>query len=155
MNDVFICYSPEDEGVASDICRLLEDNSYKCWYKKRDFSKDDSITKVTEAIRDSRSFLLIYSKDAKESNFVTTEVDIAFSSDVPILVFSVDDSAIEGKLEFYLKDKHTINAHPNTQEHYDELLNGAEQYLGGAVDNKSWKKPIKMMHTSVMPMKMC
>lgn len=135
MNDVFICYSPEDESVASDICTLLEDNDYKCWYKKRDFGEDDSVIKITEAIRDSRGFLLIYSKDAKESNFVTTEVDIAFSSDVPILVFSVDDSAVEGKLQFYLKDKPKINAYPNAEDYYDELLKDTNEYLGVVGDN--------------------
>ena len=126
MNDVFICYSPEDENIASDICNLLEDNNYKCWYKKRDYSQDDSIVKVTEAIRDSRSFLLIYSEDSKKSNFVTTEIDIAFSSNIPIFVFSIDDSEFEGKIQFYLKDKPLINAYPNAQEHYDEVLKDAD-----------------------------
>ena len=143
MVDVFICYAPEDESVASDICSLLEDNQYKCWYKKRDFAEGDSVIKITEAVRDSRGLLLIYSKDAKKSNFVTTEIDIAFSSNVPILVFSVDDSAIEGKLQFYLKDKPTINAYPNTEEYYDELLDDTNEYLGveedGEVDDESDK----------------
>jgi hypothetical protein len=135
MNDVFICYSPEDESTASDICTLLENNSYKCWYKKRDYSETDSVIKITEAVRDSRSLLLIYSKDAKDSNFVTTEVDIAFSSDVPIFVFSIDDSEIDEKLQFYLKDKPTINAYPNAQEHYGEVLSHANEYLGEGSEN--------------------
>ncbi len=136
MNDVFICYSPEDENVASDICSLLEDNNYKCWYKKRDYGEGDTVIKITEAIRDAKNFLLIYSKDAKKSNFVTTEVDIAFSSDIPILIFSVDDSAIEGKLQFYLKDKHTIDAYPDTPAHYDELLENVKGSLGKTSENK-------------------
>ena len=130
MNDIFICYSQEDENIASDVCNLLEGNNYKCWFKKRDFADDDSVVKITEAVRDSRGLLLIYSKDAKNSIFVTTEVDIAFSSDVPILVFSIDDSSIEGKLQFYLKDKPTINAYPDTKGHYDELLKDIAGYLG-------------------------
>ena len=130
MNDVFICYSPEDENIASDICNFLENNNYKCWYKKRDYSQDDSIIKVTEAIRDSRSFLLIYSNDSKISNFVTTEIDIAFSSNIPIFVFNIDDSTFEGKIQFYLKDKPLINAYPNAQEHYDEILKDVNEILG-------------------------
>ena len=130
MNDVFICYSPEDEKTASDICNLLEENNYKCWFKKRDFADNDSVIKITDAIRDSRSLLLIYSKDAIKSNFVITEVDIAFSSELAILVFSVDDSPIGDKFKFYLKDKPLINAYPNTKDYYDELLKNTAQYLG-------------------------
>ena len=136
MNDVFICYAPEDESLASDICNLLESNSYKCWYKKRDHGENDSVIKITEAVRDSRSLLLIHSKDAQKSNFVTTEVDIAFSSNVAIGVFNADDTPIEGKLHFYLKDKPTVNAYPNPQDHYDELLKVADEYLGeGSTDS--------------------
>ena len=69
MIDIFICYSPEDENTASDICNLLEDNNYKCWLKKRDFTEGDSVIKITDAVRDSRGLLLIHSKDAKKSNF--------------------------------------------------------------------------------------
>ena len=140
MIDIFICYSPEDENTASDICNLLEDNNYKCWFKKRDFTDGDSVIKITDAVRDSRGLLLIHSKDAKKSNFVVTEVDIAFSSEVPILVFRTDDSSIDGKLQFYLKDKPTIDAYPNTKEYYDELLNETNGYLGsgsGVSDSKS------------------
>ena len=130
MNDVFICYSDEDEGIASDVCNLLESNKYNCWFKKRDYGENDSVVKITEAIRDSRGLLLIYSKDAKKSNFVATEVDIAFSSNVPILVFSVDDSEYAEALQFYLKDKPKIDAYPNAKEHYDKLLKDTDDYLG-------------------------
>ncbi|WP_298500905.1 toll/interleukin-1 receptor domain-containing protein [uncultured Methanobrevibacter sp.] len=135
-NDVFICYSPEDENVASDICNLLEDKGYSCWFKKRDLGEDDTVFAVSEAIRDSRSVILVYSKDAKNSNFVTTEIDIAFSDSIPILIFSIDDSTIEGKLQFYLKDKPKIDAYPDASDFYDELALDVSQLLGSS-DKKS------------------
>lgn len=136
-NDVFICYASEDESTASDICNLLEDKGYSCWFKKRDLAEDDTVFTVTEAIRDSRSVVLIFSKNANASNFVTTEIDIAFSDSIPIIMFSCDDSPIGEKLQFYLKDKPNIDAYPNTSDFYGELALDISQLLGFSDDNLS------------------
>lgn len=127
--DVFICYSPENEKIAVDVCNFLENHDKKCWFKKRDFGENDSVYNITEAIKSSNSLVLIYSNDAKQSNFVTTEIDIAFSSEIPIIVFKTDESTIGGKLQFYLKDKPIINAFPKIKDYYGELLENISQLM--------------------------
>ena len=120
--DAFICYSPEDENIALDVSNLLEDNGISNWIKKRDFKDGDTVFTISEAVRNSQIFILIYSENAKKSNFVVTELDIAFSSDVPILTFNIDNSDFEGKFLFYLKDKPSIDAQEGPELKYDELL---------------------------------
>ena len=120
--DAFICYSPEDENIALDVSSLLEDNGISNWIKKRDFKEEDTVFKISEAVRNSQIFILIYSENAKKSNFVVTELDIAFSSDVPILTFNIDNSDFEGKFLFYLKDKPSIDALDGPELKYGELL---------------------------------
>lgn len=129
VQDIFICYSLEDENIAEKICNHFENNNFSCWFKKRDFGKNDTVFKISEGVRSSRILVLVYSKDVKNSNFVTTEVDIAFSSDVPIIIFSVDDSPIDNKLQFYLKDKPKIDAYPNAEQYLNQLIQDSQRFL--------------------------
>ena len=119
--DVFICYDEQDEKIAERICYFLENNNKTCWIKNRDFNEDDGVHAITETIMSSQSFVLIYSENAKSSPYVTTELDIAFSSERPIITFKVDDSEIDEKQQFYLKDKPLINAYPDTDSYFKEL----------------------------------
>ena len=119
--DVFICYDEQDEKIAERICYFLEKNNKTCWIKKRDFNEEEGVYAITETIKSSQSFVLIYSENAKSSNFVTTELDIAFSFERPIITFKVDDSQIDEKQQFYLKDKPLINAYPDTDSYFKEL----------------------------------
>lgn len=128
--NVFICYSEENLKIAEDVCSFLENNDVSCWIKSRDLAEDASVYDITKAIQKSESFVLIYSNDSKNSNYATTEVDIAFSSDIPILVFDVDNTPIDGKLGFYLKDKPYIDAASNPEEKYDDLLSDVRDIIG-------------------------
>ena len=122
QHDVFICYDIEDENVASEICKLFEENDIICWFKKRDFIETDPVSKISKAIRNSKSFVLIYSKDRCKSNVIRTEIDIAFSSNIPILIFNIDNSDICNQFELYLKEKPSINANGNVKDKYNHLL---------------------------------
>ncbi|WP_298502232.1 toll/interleukin-1 receptor domain-containing protein [uncultured Methanobrevibacter sp.] len=130
--DVFICYDIEDENVASEICELFKENDIKCWFKKRDFLETDSVSKISKAIRNSKSFVLVYSKDRCKSNEIRTEIDIAFSSNIPILIFNIDNSDICSQLELYLKEKPSINVTGNVKDEYNHLLTDISYILNNS-----------------------
>lgn len=134
-HEVFICYDPKDEEISTDISNLFESNNIKTWVKSKDYGDDDSVHVISDAIRASDAFVLIYSENSKNSNFVKTEIDIAFSSNVPILIYKIDESGIDEKLGFYLKDKPTIESF-NPKEKYPVLLNDVAGILNKTVDVK-------------------
>ena len=134
-HEVFICYDPKDEEISTDISNLFESNNIKTWVKSKDYGEDDSVHVISDAIRASDAFVLIYSENSKNSNFVKTEIDIAFSSNVPILIYKIDESGIDEKLGFYLKDKPTIESF-NPKEKYPVLLNDVAGILNKTVDVK-------------------
>lgn len=136
-SDVFICYDQKDEKIAEEICSFLEKNNKNCWFKKRDYGEDDTVFTISEEIKSSKSFVLLYSKDAKESNYVTTELDIAFSSEIPIIAFKIDDGPIGEKQQFYLKDKPIIEAYPNPGDFYKELDSDVSKLTGSSADISS------------------
>lgn len=120
-NDVFICYDAQDEKIAGDICSFLEKNNKQCWIKKRDLDDDDTVYAITESIKSSKSFVLVYSENVSKSNVATTELDIAFASGIPIIAFCIDDSEIGEKQQFYLKEKPIIRAYPDVEDHFAQL----------------------------------
>ena len=122
MHDVYICYDEEDKIKADSICHLFEQHNIKCWIKSRDYSSGDSVDKISQAIRDSKCMVILYSMNSKISNPVVTEVDIAFSSGIQILVFNIDGTNKKGDLEFFLKNKKFINAYPKTQDQLTLLV---------------------------------
>jgi hypothetical protein len=130
MHDVYICYDDEDKEKANSICHLLEEHNIKCWIKSRDYSSRDSVDRISQAIRDSKCMVIIYSKNSKTSNRVVTEVDIAFSSAIKMLAFNIDGTNKKGDLEFFLKNKKFINAYPKTPEQLELLVRDTSEITG-------------------------
>lgn len=77
---------------------------------------------MTNAIKDSNIVVLIFSKYSINSNFVNTEIDKAFGSGKPIIVFKVDNSKLEGGLKFFLNGKHWIDATSNYKDYLYTLV---------------------------------
>ena len=63
------------------------------------------------------------------SNFVNNEVNRAFAEKKSILVFQIDDSKLEGGLEFFLKNKQWIKAYPNPEDKFEELSSKTEKLV--------------------------
>ena len=132
--DVFVCYDDEDKKTGEEVCHVLEANKIKCWIKSRDHHPKDSVEKISQAIRNSKCLVLVYSKNSKNSNTAITEVDFAFSSGVPIIAFNIDGSKNNGDLEFFLKNKPWINSFPNPSGQLKTLVEETSQKI---------EKPVK------------
>ncbi len=136
-HEVYICYSDEDKLTAEAICHIFEENRFKCWLNSRDLPKHYDVEDISNAIRASKLMVLVFSNYSKTSNYVHSEVDIAFSQNIPILVFSVDDSKLDGSLEFFLGGQHWLDAYPNPSIEFENLIYEASKIL-----DKPVQKPI-------------
>ncbi len=121
-HDVYLSYDEKDLETALDVCKTLEDNGLKCWMKNRDVVGDSRVKSIIKAIKETRILLLIHSKNSKTSQFINNEVNEAFDADRSILVYQIDDSELEGSLEFFLKSKPKVKAYPNPEEKNDILV---------------------------------
>lgn len=134
-HDVYICYDEMDKQVGEEICNIFEENNIKTWIKSRDFSPEDSVDKITNAISDSKCFILIYSKNSKDTNYVITEVDIAFSRDIPILIFNIDDIKISKNMQFILESKKMIYSFPDTKKQLVILVKDTSNIINKPINN--------------------
>lgn len=121
-HEVYLSYDEEDLETALNVCETLEDNGLKCWMKNRDVDDDNRVKAIINAIKQTRILLLIHSKNSKSSKFINNEVNEAFDADRSFLVYYIDDSKLEGGLEYFLKAKPSINAYPNPEEKDDVLI---------------------------------
>lgn len=111
---VYISYDDNELNIAQKASHVLESNGCTCWFKNRDAGLN-TVEDVVNAIKDSNLFILIFSKNSVNSKFVKTEVDYAFTYDIPILVFRVDETDLDGGLEFFLNNKAWLDAFLNPQ----------------------------------------
>ncbi|MDO5810061.1 MAG: toll/interleukin-1 receptor domain-containing protein [Methanobrevibacter sp.] len=130
-HDVYICYDEKDVETAKDVCEVLENDGLECWVKNRDAGVKDIVTEIMDAIKRNKVMVLLYSKNSKNSNYVNNEVNRAFSQKKPILVFQIDDSKLEGSLEFFLRNKPWIKAYPNPEDKFDELVEDTRKLVKG------------------------
>ncbi|WP_405290224.1 toll/interleukin-1 receptor domain-containing protein [Methanobrevibacter sp.] len=121
-HEVFICYDERDKDIADAIYHIFDKNDISSWMKSREMSLIDPIDKITTAIEESDSFLLILSKNSKDANYVITETDIAFSREIPIVIFNIDDTKLRGNLEFILQNPTELNSFPNCEIQLEDLV---------------------------------
>lgn len=129
-HEVYICYNEKDQAIADDICTALEENSIKCWFKARDLGVGHLMDEIITAISCSELMILVFSKNVQDSHFVNTEVDIAFSEDLQILIYKIDESPLEGSLGFFLQNKACLDVSENPKDNIELLLNETYKLLG-------------------------
>ena len=129
-HDVYICYDRENEQTANAVCDIFKDNGIKSWVKTKHFASGDTVDKITSAIEEAECFLLIYSKHSKDTNYIITETDIAFSRNIPIVIFRLDDSKFEGNMEFISENQTKINSFPNSKKQLETLVKKTSEIIG-------------------------
>ena len=126
--EVYVCYDEEDKQVAEDVYSALKNRKLQCWMKSQDV-KEDVVKEMMEAINNSYVMVLIYSARSKFSDYVNTEVDMAFSNKIPIMVFRTDDSKIDGALEFFLKQQPKFNAYEDPDGELTRMLDTTQRLV--------------------------
>lgn len=132
-HDVYICYDENDKDISDAICQTFEENNIKTWIKSRDMFSTDSVDRITNAIENSKCFVLVYSRNSKDTNYVITETDIAFSRNIPILVFNLDGFKIDRNLEFILETQPILYSFPSPKRQMETLVRKASDIAGKPV----------------------
>ncbi|WP_298500797.1 toll/interleukin-1 receptor domain-containing protein [uncultured Methanobrevibacter sp.] len=135
----YIAYDDEDSSVAEDVCSVFESNGIKCWMKGRDVGVENLTDKIFDAINRADLMVLISSRHSNNSNFIATEVNLAFTSQVPMIIFKIDESDF-GAIEFFVANKRQIQASNNPSEKFKQLFDDSLKIL----DIKPDPKPVSV-----------
>ena len=143
-HEVFISYSSKDSEIATKICEILEVNDVKCWFRQRDLKDNANYDlEVENAIVNSRAVVLVSSASSFESDSVRNDINVAYSSDVPIVSFKIDDfqDFLQDPL-FFLSVLQWIDGYPDVENSYVDLVMDVKKILEPGVPSPAvFKSP--------------
>lgn len=125
-HDIFISYSTKDKQTADAICHVLEQNGLKCWIAPRNIASGKNYAQeIMDGLKAAKIVVLVFSKNSQESEFVNNEIDAAFRNNKSIISFKIDETMPENRMEFFLKNKHWLEAYPNPESVFETLVKDA------------------------------
>ena len=143
-HDVFISYSSKNSAAAQAICHQLEDNNIKCWMAPRDIPVGAKYASViTQAIKECKAVVLVFSEYSAISPWVESEINIAFSNRKPIVPYKIDTTPLENYDEFYLmlNNRHWIEAYPDFKTRFADLVTVISNLVGAKTSNVTKPTP--------------
>lgn len=136
-HDVFISYSSRDKTTALAICHVLEEHRIRCWMAPRDIPPGaDYGDVIDEAIVGCRLFVLVFSGPAALSQWVKGELNLAFTERKIIIPYRIDETPLKGAMRLILNQTHWIEAYPDAEARFGELVEAAERFLGRPVSSE-------------------
>lgn len=103
---VFISYAKDDKHWAEQVCAQLEEAGIGCWIAPRDIAPGVTWpAAITEAIRQCRAMIIIFSTHANQSPHMAREVEVADSRHVPIIPVRVEEVMPAGDMEYFLGNR--------------------------------------------------
>ena len=143
--DVFISYSTKDQKIVEDISQYLEQNGIRCFVAYRDIPKSVVWAKaITEAIEKCIMMVVVFSEHANSSDQMDREIELCVEEKKPILTFRIQDKNFAGAKKYYLKNINWIDAFPNPEKCFGELLKSVKILLPQrTMDDSSAISPAK------------
>lgn len=130
-HDIFISYSSVDKIAANAICHVLEQNKLRCWIAPRDIPPGAEYGDlIDEAIKHADIVVIIFSETSSTSRWVKGELNIAFEEQKTIIPFRLDSTPLQGQNRLILAQKHWIDAYPDYETKFVDLVNAVKLSLG-------------------------
>jgi hypothetical protein len=108
---VFISYASRDAEIANAVCKTLEAENICCWIAPRDILPGEEYADaIIGALNNCQLFLIILSEESNSSPQVRREVERAVSKDLSILTFRIDNTILSRAMEYYLSNRHWLDA---------------------------------------------
>ena len=146
-NDVFVSFSFKDRDIVEKIVNTL-DKKYglKVWVCTEKLNGGHRYFKeIPPAIRDSKTFLYVFSKSSSSSEEVSREVEIAIKADIVIIPFIIDNTEIENSdAEYFIVDLNYIDGTvPTFKKRLKELSHSIASWLNKRGDTTHLKIKIR------------
>ena len=117
--DVFISYSSKDQKIIEALCHYLEDHNLRCFVAYRDIPKgEDWGTHIPPAIKESKIFIYVHTKNSNKSIETTREIQYALDYRTILIPFRLEDIPLITEKEYRLKCSNWMDAFPKKPEEY-------------------------------------
>ncbi len=122
-HDVFISHSAKDKKVAESICQALEKDGVSCWIAPRNITPGRKWGgSIIDAINGSKVMVLVFSKNANESQQILREVERSVNKGIPVIPFRIDEIDPNKDLEYYIMTEHWLDAFTKPMDQHVQRL---------------------------------
>jgi hypothetical protein len=120
--DVFISYSSRDQEVAETICAELEGRNLRCWIAVRDVDPGDNFQEaIVRAIRAAKVMVLIFSKNANNSDEIKNELALASKNQLVVIPVRIEDVMPNDALSYALATRQWVDVFRDWKTAIDRL----------------------------------
>ena len=135
-HDVFISFAYSDRDTAARIYDCFKSNGINPFWCEQLAAGQDYPELLGEAIRNSKSFLLVVSDSTDNSDSVRKETTIAHNNKKPIIPVRIKN-VMPKKLEYLIASSLFFDAFPQPlAQHLPRLASDIRKILGGKADKK-------------------
>ncbi|WP_187367580.1 toll/interleukin-1 receptor domain-containing protein [Bacteroides bouchesdurhonensis] len=140
-HDVFISYSSCDQKIAEGLSAYLEQNGIRCFVAYRDIPRGVVwAAAITKAIEDCKMMVVIFSDNFNKSVQVGREIELCANENKPILTFKITNHDFEGTAKYYLNSINWIDAFPNPQKSFGEVLISIKKLINTSCEDEVIEK---------------
>ena len=139
-HDVFISFAFEDRESAAKIHAHLKDSGICPFWCEDITAGGDYPQLLGEAIRNSKSFLVVLSDSSDNSASVRKETTIAHNNKKPIIPVRIED-ILPKNLEYLIANSLFFDAFPQPlEQHLPKLASGIKKIIGGKAEKQEKTK---------------
>lgn len=144
-HQIFISYSSANVDTATTVCAKIEEAGYPCWIAPRNEQAGMPYgQQITNAIKQAKVVVLMFSEASNKSQHVLNEVSIAFETNRKIIPVMLDTSEMCADLQYFLTRTHHISAFNGFDEALRELVSSISSTV---VPNVEVKKDVPEQKT--------
>lgn len=132
---VFISYSTKDKLIggaliADEIRKWLEARGVSCWIAPRDIIPGEKYgNAIVRGIEECEVFLLIFSRNSRESQYTLAEVEEAFAKKKKIITYVIDNTEANEDWRLYINLSQKLPSKPYNKNLLS-LLTAITNYIG-------------------------
>jgi len=139
-NDVFISFAFPDKDAAAKIYACLKSNGISPFWCEDLTAGQDYPQLLGEAVRNSKSFLLVVSDASDNSATVRKETTIAHNNKKPIIPVRIED-ILPKNLEYLIANSLFFDAFPQPlEQHLPRLTSDVKKIIDSKADKKEKTK---------------
>jgi hypothetical protein len=139
-HDVFISFAFADKQAAARIHAYFKSNGIDPFWCEELSAGEDYPELLGEAIRNSKSFLLVVSDSTDNSDSVRKETTIAHNNKKPIIPVRIKE-ILPKKLEYLIANSLFFDAFPRPlEQHLPKLTDGIKKIIGNKAEKKERTK---------------
>jgi len=129
-HQVFICFSSKDEATARRVVSFLEGQGIRCWISARDVEPGQNYQEaIVQALEASKAIVFLFSDNSNKSGEIKKELSLGSSDGVAVIPLRLAPVLPSGALRYELATRQWIDAFPNAEDAFGNLLNAVKDAL--------------------------